>query len=273
MDRLRKILEWIVRHRYLSSAILLSLLGIAIGLRVMLTSYAGKMSEPIQRGSIVDAVYGIGTVTAYYRHSFNPLVGDTIETSFVREGDRVTKGEPIVKTGDGKFYYAPFNGVVNFMPYRAGENAYSTSPMMVVTDLSHVYTVVSIEQQGALRVQPGQKAKLSFDSIRQKTFEGTVAAVYSYANNFLARIDAVELPKTVLPDMTCDVAIMIGVHENALLIPVVAFDNGRVWVKRGKGLPHAVPVKLGVIDGTTAEVLDGDLQPGDRVMIRDQVGL
>ena len=53
----------------------------------------------------------------------------------------------------------------------------------------------------------------------------------------------------------------------------MAFDNGRVWVKRGHGIPHPVPVKLGVIDGTMAEVVDGDLQPGDRVMIRDQVGL
>ena len=32
------------------------------------------------------------------------------------------------------------------------------------------------------------------------------------------------------------------------------------------------PFKLGVIDGTSAEIVEGDLQPGDRVMVRDQVG-
>ena len=143
--------------------------------------------------------------------------------------------------------------------------------MIVFTDMADRYIVVSMEQQGALRVQIGQDAKLSFDSQRQATYDGKVNAVYSYANNFLARIDSVSLPDSVLPDMTCDVAIVIAVHQNVLIIPVVAFDNGRVWVKRAHGLPNATPVKLGVIDGTTAEVVSGDLQVGDRLMIRKQV--
>lgn len=273
MDRLRAVGEWISRRKYLSTFIAALLVAVIVGIRFFVHVSAGKLSEPIQRGTIVDAVYGIGTVTANKRHSFNPLVGDTVGRSFVREGDRVKKGMPLVVSSDGNVYRAPFDGIVNYMPYRPGENTYTTSPMMVLTDMSDLYVTVSMEQQGALRVKEGQDVKLSFDSLRQKTFEGKVAAVYSYSNNFLARIDALKFPDSVLPDMTCDVAIIIGVHENALLIPVVAFDNGRVWVKRGHGIPQAVSVRLGVIDGAVAEVIGGNLQPGDRVMIRDQVGL
>lgn len=273
MDRLRAIGEWISRRRYLSTTIAVVFVASIIAARFLIHASSGKLSDPIQRGTIVDAVYGIGTVIANKRHSFNPLVGDTVGLAYVREGDRVKKGKPLVKSSDGNVYYAPFDGVVNYLPYRPGENAYTTTPMMVFTDLTDLYVVVSMEQQGALRVIQGQPVKLSFDSMRQQTFEGKVDAVYSYSNNFLARIDAVKFPDSVMPDMTCDVAIMIGIHENALIIPVVAFDNGRVWVKRGHGIPHAVPVKLGVIDGAQAEVVSGDLQPGDRVMIREQVGL
>jgi multidrug efflux pump subunit AcrA (membrane-fusion protein) len=273
MDRLRAIGEWIARRKYLSTFIAIVLIGGIISVRYLLQASAGQMSEPITRGKIVDAVYGIGTVTANKRVSFNPLVGTTLKSVFVREGDRVRKGQPLVTTDDGNTYKAPFDGIANYFPYRAGENTYLTTPMLVFTDMANRYIVVSMEQQGALRVTVGQTARLSFDSLRQKTFEGVVAAVYSYSNSFLARIDLVNLPDSALPDMTCDVAVVISVHENALLIPVVAFDNGRVWVKRGKGIPHAIPVKLGVIDSTMAEVLEGDIQAGDRVMIRDKVSL
>lgn len=273
MDRIRKVFEWITRRKYLSSSIAVLLFGSAVATNTIIHDFSGQLSDPIQRGRIVDAVYGIGTVTATRRHSFNPLVGDSVGRNFVKEGDKVKQGKPLAMTSEGMILKAPFDGVVNFLPYREGENVYATSPMMVFTDTSDLYVVVSMEQQGALRVKEGQLAKLSFDSLRQQTFEGKVAAAYSYSNNFLARIDSVKFPETILPDMTCDVAIVIDVHENALLIPVVAFDNGRVWVRRGNALPRSVPVTLGVIDGTTAEVVAGDLQAGDRVMIRKQVGL
>jgi len=272
MDHLRAIGEWIIRRKYLSLFIAILLIAGGVAARIIIHDSEGQLSDPIQRGTIIDAVYGIGTVTATRRLSFNPLTGSSVRHSFVREGDQVKKGKPLVETDDGNRHLAPFDGIVNYFPYRNGENAYLTTPMIVFTDMTDRYIVVTMEQQGALRVKVGQDAKLSFDSLRQKTYDGKVNAVYSYASNFLARIDSVNLPDSVMPDMTCDVAIVIGVHDNALLIPVAAFDNGQVWVKRGNGLPHSVPVKLGVIDGTTAEVVSGDLQPGDRVMIRQQVG-
>ncbi len=271
LDHIRAVIEWISSRRVLSTFMALLLVGVLLGIHFVMGVTSGQLSDPVQRGKIIDAVYGIGTVTANRRLSFNPLTANTVRRSFVKEGDLVKKGKPLIETDDGSIHVAPFDGVVNYFPYRAGENTYTTVPMIILTDMSDRYIVVSMEQQGALRVKVGQTARLSFDSLRQTTFEGKVSAVYSYNSNFLARIDSVNLPDSVLPDMTCDVAIVIGVHENALLIPIVAFDNGRVWVKRGRRLPHAVPVKLGVIDSSMAEVVDGDLQTGDQVAIRKQV--
>jgi multidrug efflux pump subunit AcrA (membrane-fusion protein) len=271
MDQLRKLGEWIIRRKYLSLVILTLLIAGTVAARNFLQSSRGQLSPPLQRGVIVDAVYGIGTVTANRRYSLNPLIGKTIGRSYVKEGDHVKRTRPLVATDDGNIFYAPFDGVVNFFPYHPGENTYPTTPMLIFTDMSDRYVVVSIEQQSALHVRVGQTAKLSFDSLRQASFEGRVAAVYSYASNFLARIDSVRLPDSVLPDMTCDVAIVLDVHKDALIIPVAAFESGRVWVKRGKALPRATPVKLGVIDGTNAEIVEGDVKPGDQVLIRDQV--
>lgn len=191
--------------------------------------------------------------------------------SYVKEGDTVKKGAPLVEIVSGITYHAPFDGIINFFPYRLGENTFTTAPLLILTDMKNRYIVVSMEQQGALRVKVGQQAKISFDSLRNSVFEGKVAAVYSYAGTFLARIDQLQLPAEILPEMSCDVAIVTDIHEDVLLIPVVAFENGFVWRKRNRALAKKIPVKLGINDGTWAEVLEGDLEPGDRLLIRKQV--
>jgi multidrug efflux pump subunit AcrA (membrane-fusion protein) len=273
MDTLRAILDWIVKQKYWSLLIAFVLIGGIVATRAYLRSSAGKLSDPVKRGDIIEAVYGIGTVTATNRISFNTMVGATFSQIYVREGDRVTKGMPMIRTDNGNILRAPFNGVANYFPYHLGENALVSSPMLIITDMSDRYVVVTMEQQGALQVKVGQVAKLSFDSLRKATFDGKVAAVYSYANNFLARIDAVALPIAVLPDMTCDVAIVIDVHKHVLVVPITAFESGGVWVKRGNALARKVSVEVGINDGVFIEIMKGDVQEGDRVMIRPQVGV
>jgi HlyD family secretion protein len=42
---------------------------------------------------------------------------------------------------------------------------------------------------------------------------------------------------------------------------------GRVWVLAGDGKPRAVTVRLGISDGSSTEVLDGDLKEGQEVLV------
>ena len=86
MDRLRAVGEWISRRKYLSTFLAAVLIAFIVAIRFFVHVSAGRLSDPIRRGTIVDAVYGIGTVTVNKRHSFNPLVGDTVGRSFAVEG-------------------------------------------------------------------------------------------------------------------------------------------------------------------------------------------
>ncbi|MGZ3671975.1 MAG: HlyD family efflux transporter periplasmic adaptor subunit, partial [Bdellovibrionota bacterium] len=150
MDRLRTIVEWIGAHKLVSFLVLALLSAAVYGSVYVSRANAGLLSDPIRNGDIIDAVYGIGTVSPYQRLSFNPLVGSTVQKNYVIEGDRVVKGAPLVQTAEAGLVRAPFDGAVNFLPYKAGENVYATTPLMILTDLTHLYIVVSIEQQGAL---------------------------------------------------------------------------------------------------------------------------
>jgi multidrug efflux pump subunit AcrA (membrane-fusion protein) len=272
MDLLRAFIELIARRKIWSLFIFVAVITGTIYSYRLRMSFEGIESATLQRGNIIDAVYAIGTVTVIKRLTINPLIGNNLRETYVREGDRVKKGAPLIALDPGITFRAPFDGVVNYAPYRVGENTVASVPLMVFTDMSHVYVVATMEQQGALRIKVGQIARISFDSLRGEVFEGKVSAVYSYANNFLARIDSVNLPDFVLPDMTCDVAIVVEEKKDVLLIPIAAFDSGQVWVKRGHKPPFPVPVQLGVNDGLMSEVISGDLHPGDHVMIRKEIG-
>lgn len=267
MSFLRSILKWTRVHRVVSLAGALFLAGLGIGVRFVLVRSDGTLSDPLRRQTIVQAVYGIGTVTATRSFQLKPGVTGTVGALFVREGDSATQGAKLAQI-DSTLYRAPFGGTIVNLPFKVGENVFANFPVLTLVDLTDRYIVVTLEQQGALRLKEGQKAKLSFDTIRSENYDGVVQSVYSYANSFLARIDCSTLPTRILPGMTADVAIEIREKADALVIPLAAYDKGALWVKRGIGIPRRVEVKTGIVDKDLAEIVSGDLQPGDQVLVR-----
>lgn len=267
MNLLRVIFKWVARHRALSIAAIAVFCAAAPLVRISVKRSAGQLSEPISRTSIVQAVYGIGTVTANQSYQLKPGVTSTITTLFVNEGDTVKKGARLAQL-DQIVYRAPFDGTIVNLPFKVGENVFANIPAVTVVNLEDRYVVVTLEQQGALRIKAGQKARLSFDTIREETYEGKVRSVYSYQNSFLARIDCPGMPARILPGMTADVAIEIRQHDNTLVVPVASYDRGILWVKRGNAIPQKIEVKTGIIDKDKLEIVAGDLEPGDRVLVR-----
>jgi macrolide-specific efflux system membrane fusion protein len=263
---LRSFFKWTRRHFVLSVVIVLALAALAFYFRMWSQLSQGILTEPIQRGPIVQSVFGIGTVTGIKSFQVKIGVTSSLDHLYVLEGDTVKKMAPLAKL-NGVIFRAPFAGTVTFSPFKEGENLIASSPILTLVDLSKRYLLVSLEQQGALSIRKGQKAKISFDSLREQSFDGIVRSIYSNDNNFLARVDVDQLAPQILPGMTADVAITVDVHD-ALIIPVAAVDQGHVWLKNGRGLPKKIEIKTGVVDRAFVEVESADLHPGDRLLIR-----
>ena len=172
MEILRNILKWITKHPIITAVCTLLVIGCGVGIRIIIVRSDGALTSPLQRGKVVDAVYGIGTITATHSYSIKPGVVTTLRDLYVKEGDSVHKGQHLADI-DNNVYRAPFDGVVNFLPFKVGENVFAQLPVLVLTDLKDRYCVVTMEQQGALRVRAGQKAKLNFDSIRNTSYEAS----------------------------------------------------------------------------------------------------
>lgn len=265
------LLKWLRANRWRAVLIASAALAAIVVFGWRATSQQGnQLSEPIQKGPIVESVYGIGTVTATRSFQLKLGVTGTIRRLYVKEGDQVKRNQTLMDL-DGVPFNAPFDGTITLLPFKVGETVFPQSVALSLVDLQDRYALVTLEQQAALRVRRGQKAKLSFDSLREEAYDGLVEAIYSNDNNFFVRIGIAGLPPQILPGMTADVAIGISEHRDALIVPVAAIDAGKVYVRRGLGTT-TIAVKTGIVDGARAEIVEGDLREGERVVIRKKVG-
>ncbi|MDR3606791.1 MAG: efflux RND transporter periplasmic adaptor subunit [Oligoflexia bacterium] len=223
--------------------------------------------QTVRHGSIVESVYGIGTLTAQRSLQIKSGVTTSIKRFYVKEGDAVKTGQRLVDLDGVGEFRAPFSGVVSSLSLKQGETVFSQTSVMTLTDMNDLYLSASIEQQGALKIKAGLPVKISFDGMRNKAFHGRVESVYSSGSDFLARISVQDLPASILPGMTADVAIVLAKKESVLLVPVAALDGDQLDVRRGSNR-LTVHVKLGLIDGSVAEVISGDLKEGDQVVVK-----
>lgn len=222
--------------------------------------------QGLREGPIVEGIYGLGTVVARKQFHYKVGVTKTVMRLLVDEGAAVERGQRILELSDGPPVVAPFAGTVTSLPSRAGETVSANSTVAVVEDLTDRYVQASLEQQGALRVKRGMSVKVSFESLRDQVFTGTVESIYPQDGQFTVRIEVSNLPKEILPGMTADCSILVAQKDKALLVPALAVQSGQVLRWRN-GKKEKVSVGLGIQDGQWAEVTSGDLQSGDQVLV------
>jgi multidrug efflux pump subunit AcrA (membrane-fusion protein) len=256
------------KHKVISALVVIAVIGAATVYLVLNRLKDRGIYEPVVRGSIVEAIYGIGTVKASRVFQLKVAIPSVIEKILVEEGSAVKKGDDLIVLDASRRYTAPFSGVINELNFKEGETVLSGASILMLTDISDRYFIVSIEQQGALKAKPGQSVELSFESIREQNFHGRVKSVYSSGDRFLVRIEVQDLPATILPGMTADISISVKTHEDVLLVPVRAIDVGKVYVKDEKtGRSVEQKITTGIIDGNKAQVLAGEIREGDLVRV------
>lgn len=220
-----------------------------------------------KHGPIIESVYGLGTVKSDRTFNFKTGTTTGIRKIFVREGDRVNAGDALLSLDDGGTQRAPFTGTVTSINFKESETVFPQLTIFSLMDLSLRYIEVSLEQQGALRVRKDQPASLSFESLRGIRINGVVSSIFPKEGQFLIHIRVENLPPEILPGMTADVAVQVGQRENSMLVPLAAISGGKVVLLRD-GHKIKTDVKVGIIDGEWAEIIEGDVKSSDEIYLR-----
>jgi len=236
-------------------------LGLSLVLLLIILQF--KKEKPTihpKIGPIVESIYGLGTVQSENIYTLKLGVTTMVKKLFVSEGDKVQKGQRLLAFDEEGIQnqYAPFAASVTQINYYAGESVAPQSPILTLMDLDHRYVIVSLDQEGALRVRPKQKAFLSFESLDQTSIEGTVKAIFPKQGQMTAYIESPVLPPEVLPGMTADVAIVVNEKNHAILLPLKYIHQGKINLKVD-GKFKSTPIKLGIVDAEWGEILSPDL--------------
>ncbi len=222
-----------------------------------------------KKGDVLEAIYGLGKVQSDEVFELKIGIIANIGKLFVKEGDLVSKGAPMLTIEGVGSFKAPFDGTITFVAFKDGEIVTPQVPILRLENLTKKYIEVSLEQDAALKVRPGQQTKLIFQSLQGEPIEGLVEKIYPKKGDFIAHIEAEKIDSNVLPGMTADVVIEVGQKTDVLLIPVKAISSGRV-VRKRNGKKQKVPVTIGHTDGLWTELVEGDILLTDELVVKGQ---
>lgn len=189
---------------------------------------------------------------------------------------------------------SPINGVVIDRRMQRGQTVtadYQTPVLFqLAQDLSQILILVQVDEADIGAIRAGEKVTFSVEAFPDETFSGEVdqvrlAAVKTSGVVTYTVVVRAENPEMRLfPDMTATVRIVTARREDALSVPNEAIrfrpatipidwikpnkDQTEIWISDTKNSVKQRMVRLGIKGDATTEILDGDLQPGESVILR-----
>lgn len=179
-------------------------------------------------------------------------------------------------TVDLKHITAPFAGTVTEVHLKPGDQVAPGSIAFRLDDLSHLLVDVQVSEVDINRLQLGQNVNLTFDAIFDREYHGVVHEVALVGSptegvvDFNVTVELTDADEAVRPGMTAAVNIVVEQLQDVVLIPnrAVRLRNGdRVVYVLRSGLPEPVTVTLGVSSELYSQLLQGDLNVGDLIVL------
>lgn len=155
-----------------------------------------------------------------------------------------------------------------------GATTVSSQRVATIENQSTPIISVTLSEIDVPDIKVGQKATITFDSISDKTFTGTVAtvdkigSVSSNVTSYSANIKLDNVSDQILPNMAATASIITATKDNVLMVPTAAVKtvSGTKTVQVLKnGKASSVTVETGLSSSSEIEIVNG-LSEGDTVI-------
>lgn len=150
------------------------------------------------------------------------------------------------------------NGVMYQVNKQKGELVTPQGPLAEIGDADDFILEMQIDEYDILKIRPGMKVLVAFDSNRNEVFEAKISKVNPLMNqrskSFTAEAEFVNKPERLFPNTSLEANILVQMKDRALLIPRNALiDESKVVKADG----DTVMVKTGLMDFKMVEILSG----------------
>jgi HlyD family secretion protein len=193
---------------------------------------------------------------------------------------------------------SPVDGVVISRNVDVGQTVAASlqAPTLftIAQDLARMQVHTNVPEADVGKLRAGMKVTFTVDAFPDETWQAEVYEIRNapqVAQNVVtydAVVDVGNQDGRLRPGMTATVTFAYARRDRALVVPNAALhysprreaapaeehgDRRVVYVMRGDGAPPTrVLVKLGISDGKSTEIVDGELEAGDAVVIDEGAG-
>jgi HlyD family secretion protein len=187
---------------------------------------------------------------------------------------------------------SPVDGIVVNRAVDVGQTVAATlqAPTLftIAQDLTRMQVEASVDESDIGRIRAETPVTFTVDAFPGEVFVGTVTQIRKapqVVQNVVTYtvVVAVANPAArLVPGMTASVRFVTEQRAGVLKVPNTALrfrppgvpgsTTPVVWVRGSDGRPAAVPVKLGITDGTSTEIVSGDLEAGRAVLVGVEAG-
>ena len=174
-----------------------------------------------------------------------------------------------------------------------------TPPLfLIATDLTVIQVDANVGENDVGKVNLGDKASFTVEAFPNQAFAGEVIQIgksqraIRNVTTYDVVISAPNPDLLLKPGMTATISIVVDRRDHVIRAPNqalrysprdLAVPNGaggpgtppdgwsRLWILRD-GKPKAIPVQLGLDDGANTEIVEGEVRPGDELIIGESGG-
>lgn len=187
---------------------------------------------------------------------------------------------------------SPIDGVVLTRKVSEGQTitaGFSTPELFVVAqDLTKMQIEAKVSEADIVKIKKGQSAEFTLDGYVGEKFTGTVRQVRTNyvdtstssnsSTSYTVIVDVNNEDLRLKPGMTATMTIFTQDKKDVLLVPNEAlrfspsankktYESTGVWKAQRGQMPERVDVTIGIIGAKQTEIVSGDIQEGDRIIV------
>ena len=224
-------------------------------------------------GTISNSLSFTGSMALRDSATYTASSSGTVRNVYVQNGDRVKKGDRLVRLSSGSLCTADFDGTVNMVSVKNGDEVSAGDTLVQIADFEHMEVSFRVDEYDIGDVRVGEECTITATATERvfKSSVDTINYISSSTGNvaYYTATARVDVDGGVYPGMQVTVTIP---QEEAVDVVILKADalsftlENKAFVykmKEDQSLEE-VPVDVGVSNGNYVEIKTG-LQSGEKV--------
>jgi len=266
--RLKRLLLWLIFLALATGAFLLFVLPrLEAEATITYNSYAARI------GTISNSMSFSGSIQLQNNETLTADSAAIVRQIYVSEGERVTKGQRLMRLSDGTTLKAGFDGEVNLISVEESDEVASNANLIQIVDFENMQVSMRVDEYSISDLQLGQQCRITITALGD-TFDSQIAHINRIASGggntaYYTVTAEVKVTSNVLPGMAATVTIpqeeavdTVILNKDALSF---ANDNSAyVLMYDEQQALQRIPVTIGLDNDNYVEITSG-LKAGDTV--------